>query len=236
MSAASSSASAAAAAPSAGSEPQALLSEDAAARAVYVPITYGTISQWIGKKPSPAGLENSHRWTAYVRSADGRDLSHAVARVVFTLHPTFAQPKRECLAPPYEVTEVGWGAFDIGIAIFLREGSPIHLVHRLKLYPSDGSSLSLERPVIDDHYDEIVFNALPADGAVRAALLAPPAPQPLFADQHLLPEHDAGDDLARVKAARIKVAHDLRLMEERLALRRAEAARLREDLKTLGLL
>jgi hypothetical protein len=57
-----------------------------------------------------------------------------------------------------------------------------------------------------------------------------------FATQHLLPEHDATADLARVKAARIKMAHDLRQMEERLALRRGESARLKEDSKTLGLL
>ena len=71
---------------------------------------------------------------------------------------------------------------------------------------------------------------------MRAELLSAPRPQVPFADQHLLPEHDASDDLVRIKAARIKLLNDMRLMEERLALRRAEAARLREDLKTLGLL
>ncbi len=65
---------------------------------------------------------------------------------------------------------------------------------------------------------------------------AAPLPQPAFGEQHLLPEHDASDDLTRVKAARIKLQHDMRLMQERLELRREEAARLKEDLKTLGLL
>lgn len=45
-------------------------------------------------------------------------------------------------------------------------------VRRLKLYPTDGTALALDRPVIDDHYDEIVFNSLPPDAAVRAALEA----------------------------------------------------------------
>ena len=112
--------------------------------------------------------------------------------------------------------------------------------HRLKLYPTDGSQLSPDRPVIDDHYDEIVFNAPLDESAARAALLAssqlPPATTTTFAEERLLPEHNAGDDLARVRAARIKVQHDMRLMEERLAMRRAESVRLREDLKTLGLL
>ena len=94
----------------------------------------------------------------------------------------------------------------------------------------------MDRPVIDDRYDEIVFNSLPEDAEVRAELLSAPRPQAPLTDQHLLPEHDASDDLVRIKAARIKLLNDMRLMEERLALRRAEAARLREDLKTLGLL
>ena len=107
----------------------ALLAEDAAARAFYMPISYGTVSVWQGKKAGALpGTESMHRWTAYVRSADGHDLSHAVERVIFTLHPTFAQPRRELTAPPFAITEMGWGAFDIGIAIHLREGSTLHLV------------------------------------------------------------------------------------------------------------
>lgn len=107
----------------------ALLAEDAAARAFYVPISYGTVSVWQGKKTGAVpGTESMHRWTVYVRSADGRDLSRVVDRVIFTLHPTFAQPRRELTAPPFAVTEMGWGAFDIGIAIYLRDGSPVHLV------------------------------------------------------------------------------------------------------------
>jgi hypothetical protein len=41
---------------------------------------------------------------------------------------------------------------------------------RLKLYPTDGSAPSPERPVIDDHYDEIVFNTLPEDADARLRL------------------------------------------------------------------
>jgi hypothetical protein len=88
----SSSAGAASSSTAAPAQPIALLAEDAAARAPYVPIAYGTISFWLGKKPG--STENQHRWTVYVRSPDGQHLGYAIEKVVFQLHPTFAVPKR----------------------------------------------------------------------------------------------------------------------------------------------
>ena len=38
-------------------------------------------------------------------------------QVTFGLHPSFAQPLRVCSSPPFEVTETGWGEFDITIAV-----------------------------------------------------------------------------------------------------------------------
>jgi hypothetical protein len=185
---------------------------------------------------------------------------------------------------------------------------------RLKLYPTDGTALALDRPVIDDHYDEIVFNSLPPDPAVRAALEAgawalalqsscvpskaclqaeelgaalrlecaegrwdwvaasetpgaaclctalrvdlfgrvspaftvlprcplstagPTKPQPPISHGDLLPVYDASEDLVRVQAARIKLGRDMEELRERLAMRRQESARMKEDLRTLGLL
>ena len=40
-------------------------------------------------------------------------------QVVFTLHSSFANPSRELAEPPYEVTEHGWGEFDIVVEVGL---------------------------------------------------------------------------------------------------------------------
>ena len=49
--------------------------------------------------------------------------SRAVPQVTFGLHPSFAQAQRVCTRPPYEVTETGWGEFDITITVrYLRRG------------------------------------------------------------------------------------------------------------------
>ena len=82
----------AAAASSSAAQPPPLLAEDTAARALYVPITYGNISTCLGKKQGSG--ETMFKWTCYVRSPDGVDLSAFISRVVFTLHPTFMVPVR----------------------------------------------------------------------------------------------------------------------------------------------
>ena len=38
-------------------------------------------------------------------------------QVVFKLHPSFAQPVRPVEGPAYELTETGWGEFDIGVEV-----------------------------------------------------------------------------------------------------------------------
>lgn len=71
---------------------EALHAEDAAARAIYVPIAYGSVSHWLGRKPG--SNENNHRWTVYVRSPDRKHLGYAIKKVTFLLHPTFASSRR----------------------------------------------------------------------------------------------------------------------------------------------
>ena len=86
--------------------------------AEYVlPVCVGTVGFWLGKKASE---EKSHRWTVYVRGARGLDISHAIDRVTFRLHPSFTNPERVLSAPPFELTETGWGEFDIGVVLHFR--------------------------------------------------------------------------------------------------------------------
>jgi len=85
---------------------------------VCVPIAYGSIALYLG---SNADEYATHEWTLYVRGPNDEDLSAAVAKVVFSLHPSFPQPVRELTAPPFEVTEKGWGEFEASIRIVWRD-------------------------------------------------------------------------------------------------------------------
>ncbi|XP_042509440.1 transcription initiation factor TFIID subunit 14b-like [Macadamia integrifolia] len=126
---------------------------------ISVPIVYGTISFWLGKKASEY---NSHKWTVYIRGASNEDLGVVIKRVVFTLHPSFNNPTRVVEAPPFELSESGWGEFEIVISLHFHSDvcdKQLDLYHHLKLYPEDESGpQSTKKPVVVETYDEVVFS------------------------------------------------------------------------------
>lgn len=61
---------------------------------------------------------------------------------------------------PFEINQTGWGEFDIGVKIFFHDPAekPVELTHGLKLYPEQNTQQqSTKKPVVSEHYDEIVF-------------------------------------------------------------------------------
>ena len=128
---------------------------------VGCPFVYGSIAYYLGKK---ADQYASHKWSLYVRGPNFEDLSCFVSKVIFTLHPSFQDPIREIIEPPYQVSEYGWGEFEAGIRIFFRDSNeqPIDLIHHIRLYPPpvDGTTVeaqSTKVPVVSECYDEVVF-------------------------------------------------------------------------------
>ena len=127
-------------------------------------IIVGTIAHYLGKK---ADEYHSHRWTVYVRGLDGEDLSHCVESVEFALHPSFDEPTRTLTQAPYEVTETGWGEFDIGVKITFSsdcgEARTVTTTTPLKLFPSAEEIArhgpqTTKKPLIKERYEEIVFH------------------------------------------------------------------------------
>ncbi|KAK6136671.1 hypothetical protein DH2020_029578 [Rehmannia glutinosa] len=104
----------------------------------------------------------SHKWTVYVRGATNEDLGVVVKRAVFQLHSSFNNPTRVVDSPPFEVSESGWGEFEIAITLHFHNDvgdKPLHLYHHLKLYPEEESGpLSTKKPVVVESYDEIVLS------------------------------------------------------------------------------
>ena len=73
------------------------------------------------------------QWTLYVRGPNNEDLSVAIRKVVFQLHPSFPQPVRELTQPPYELTEKGWGEFEVTIRILWRDPNEKAIVVRFNI-------------------------------------------------------------------------------------------------------
>ncbi|TKY70350.1 Transcription initiation factor TFIID subunit 14b [Spatholobus suberectus] len=125
---------------------------------ICVPIVYGTIAFYLGRKASES---QSHKWTVYVRGATNEDLGVVIKRVVFQLHPSFNNPTRVVESPPFELSECGWGEFEIAITLYFHSDvceKQLDLYHHLKLYPEDESGpQSTKKPVVVESYNEIVF-------------------------------------------------------------------------------
>ena len=251
-----------------------------------VPISYGSIAFNVGKGRLASHPDHTHKWTVFLRGAYNQDITYAISKVVFSLHPSFADhirgagyssvaaralftawlglpcvltrtsfpppPTRltELSSPPFQVSETGWGAFEVGIEVYLKDvGSPPFVLnHLLKLHPdptghvaaasavgAPEKAASGDKPVLSEHYDEIVFHELPADPANRAALLAGPIiePPPL-PYQDALTVFTPEADLAAISNARSWIAERSKELEERLVKARVSEDALSQALIDLG--
>lgn len=129
---------------------------------IVKPIVYGNVARSFGKKREDDG--HTHQWTVYVKPYNNEDMSAYVKKVHFKLHESYANPNRILTKPPYEVTETGWGEFEVVIKLYFHDPTerPVTLYHILKLFQSpivDGeiSSQDAKKMLTSESYEEIVF-------------------------------------------------------------------------------
>jgi len=66
---------------------------------------------------APGTDHNKHKWTMFVRAANGTSLDQVVEYVDFELHPTFDPPTIRVTKPPYSIRRLGWGTFEVTVRI-----------------------------------------------------------------------------------------------------------------------
>ncbi|KAI9891737.1 MAG: NuA4 histone H4 acetyltransferase complex and the SWR1 complex subunit [Vezdaea aestivalis] len=116
------------------------------------------------KKPANVPIEHTHQWTVFVKGIDDADISYWLKKVQFKLHETYDNSTRVIEGPPFEVTETGWGEFDIQIKLFFLpecHEKPVTTWHQLKLHPygEDAEKQKEERAtIVSKNFDEVVFN------------------------------------------------------------------------------
>jgi YEATS domain-containing protein 4 len=134
------------------------------------------------QRPEKCAPDHTHKWTVFVRGVDGQDITYWLKKVQFKLHETYAHPLRMVEAPDaFEVTETGWGEFEVGIKMtFVPESGekPTSVYHQLKLHPyGEDKEGQKERgeTIVSQNYEEIVFNE-PAEAFYQILTNAQPAP------------------------------------------------------------
>ena len=93
-----------------------------------------------------------------------QDITHWLKKVQFKLHETYTNSLRTIESAPFEVTETGWGEFEVQIKLyFVPEANEKAqtLWHALKLHPfGEGAEGVRERreSVVCQNYEEVVWN------------------------------------------------------------------------------
>eukprot|EP00123_Amoebidium_parasiticum_P000671 comp11538_c0_seq1/m.5993 comp11538_c0_seq1/g.5993 ORF comp11538_c0_seq1/g.5993 comp11538_c0_seq1/m.5993 type:complete len:212 (-) comp11538_c0_seq1:68-703(-) len=123
---------------------------------VVKPIVYGNTATLLPKKGDGV---HTHRWTVYVRSVDGEDMSKYVSKVVFTLHESFKDNVRVITDAPYEVTEIGWGEFDIQIRLHFINNyeKSVNITHKLRLFEDPTTVKVSKKMLASETMEELVF-------------------------------------------------------------------------------
>lgn len=198
-----------------------------------LPLVHGSVAWYLGKK---ADDFQTHQWTLYLRGPNNEDLSHCIQKVVFQLHASFQQPLREFTAPPFEVTEKGWGEFDAQIRIFWKDPSEktTMVTHGIKLYPPGTPINTLptntETPVVAETYDEVVFTN-PTETFFRmlqAVREAPTIEKEYSQHEHFKRFSDTEDVHALLEAQKF-LQEQLRTARERLKVVTENSIQLEEE-------
>lgn len=133
-------------------------------------LIYNTVYGSIAKPIDPAHRkdgthqDHTHEWTVYVKGVDDEDISYWLKKVQFKLHETYPNSSRMVEAPPFSVTETGWGEFELQMKLyFVPEANEKAqtLWHHLKLHPyGPDAEGQRERKdaVVSQCYEEVLFN------------------------------------------------------------------------------
>ncbi|RLV90002.1 Protein AF-9 [Spathaspora sp. JA1] len=136
---------------------------------ISVPIMYGNhavrLTDDMRKPTTPP--DHTHEWTIFFKPVlNDIDLTPLIKKVTFKLHETYENPVRSIEHPPYQVTETGWGEFEIIIKLHFNSNvefgineKNFQIFHGLKLHPFNPQvPVKPDGEVNSVLYDELVFN------------------------------------------------------------------------------
>nr|CAG4641106.1 EOG090X0B3F [Eulimnadia texana] len=198
---------------------------------ILKPIVYGNVAKFFGKKREEDG--HTHQWTVYLRPYRNEDLSVYIKKVNFKLHESYANQNRVLTKPPFEVTETGWGEFEIVIKIYFHDPNerPVTLYHILKLFQNSQDPVGAKKPVVSEFYEEIVFQE---PTTLMHNLLQIEKPMDSgFVEHDTDFEDKKAKTMEAINEARTKVNVEIDELKRRLQLAKETIHKFRDEVQTL---
>ncbi len=100
-----------------------------------------------------------------MRGVNDEDISYWLKKVQFKLHETYTNASRMVESAPFEVTETGWGEFEVQMKLyFVPEANEKAqtLWHALKLHPYVGDDIEAQKErrdaIVSQNYEEVIFS------------------------------------------------------------------------------
>ncbi|XP_003691941.1 YEATS domain-containing protein 4 isoform X1 [Apis florea] len=199
---------------------------------IVKPIVYGNVARYFGKKREEDG--HTHQWTVYVKPYHNEDMSTYVKKVHFKLHESYNNPNRIMTKPPYELTETGWGEFEIVIKIYFHDPNerPVTIYHILKLFQTTPEIQLGKKSLVSEFYEEIVFQD---PTALMQHLLNSNRPITLGAWRHNTDfEAKKESTMKAIIEARNKIRLEVIDLKEKLTLAKETIAKFKEEIAKIS--
>eukprot|EP01080_Neovahlkampfia_damariscottae_P002883 gene2883-4726_t len=199
-------------------------------------ISFGTYSVVRDDMEGSSDQVNTHKWTAYLRGLQTEDDISYIKSVTIQLHPSFENPYRTFYSPPYEVTEVGWGEFEIMFSIEFIDPTEkkLDFIHLLKLF-SASEETTENSPVISNKIQEIIF-VDPKEDLYKVLTQVPVKPKPLSIDVMLnkyLKPFNEKFEIEKYEKVMKEVDDELKELLERYEYATQESVKIREEIDIL---
>ncbi|XP_053203676.1 YEATS domain-containing protein 4-like [Panonychus citri] len=199
---------------------------------IVKPIVYGNAARYFGKKREEDG--HTHSWNVYVKPYQNEDMSTYVKKVHFKLHESYANPNRIISKPPFEVTETGWGEFEVAIKLYFMDPNerPITIYHMLKLFETDpiSKAINIKKYIVSEFYDEIILQDPSAMMQqlltnTRQLLIGPYKHETDFEDKKQ-------KTISSIQSAKTKVRSEIEELKDRLKQTQSVIAKFKENIKS----
>ncbi|UYV79552.1 K02A2.6-like [Cordylochernes scorpioides] len=135
--------------------------------------------------------------------------------------------------PPYEVTETGWGEFEIAIKIYFIDPNerPVSVYHVLKLFQNEANFLLGKKHLVSEFYDELIFQE-PLLSMHQALTNTPPLIMGPYQHETNF-EEKKERTLAAILSAKSKIQKEIADLKEKLTVSKESIAKFREAITKL---